>query len=314
MNEMLRLPKFNAKFFLAPLAGVNDPAFRLLCKELGAGLTYTELMSVHAIIHHKDHIRDFIEYSDNEKPRAIQLFGSDIDKTMEAARIVEKHFDIIDFNLGCPSPKITEQNAGAALLKKPDHVKKLLSKLVKAVDIPITVKLRAGMDDKSCDLFKKIALIAEDAGVSMIALHARTLKQGYSGKANWEWIKELKENISIPIIGNGDIKRPEDAKRMFDETGCDYVMIGRAAMGNPYIFKQCNDYFDVEKYKSLNPEENMKYFFKYLEYTKDFKISYPQIKAHAIWFTKGIVGGAELRRKIVMSKDVEEIKKIIKLE
>lgn len=309
---MPKLPKFDSRFFLAPLAGVNDPAFRLLCKELGAGLTYTELISVHGIMHHKDNIRSFIEYSDNEKPRAVQLFGSDIEKTVQAAKVVEKHFDIIDFNLGCPSPKITRQAAGAALLKKPEHVKKLLSKLVKAIDKPVTVKLRAGIDNKSCYLFKYIAKIAEDSGVSMIALHARTLKQGYSGKANWEWIKELKESVSIPVIGNGDINTPEDAERMIKETGCDYVMIGRAAMGNPYIFKQCNDYSKNRTYERLTPEENMKYFFKYLEYTKDFNISYPQIKAHALWFTKGMIGGAALRRKITMSKDVEELKEIMK--
>src|SRR3989339_62679 len=301
---------YKSKSFLAPLSGINDPAFRLLCSELGAGLTYTELISIHGILHHKDNIRSFIEYSDNEKPRAIQLFGSDIEKTVQAAEIVEKHFDVIDFNLGCPSPKITEQNAGAALLKKPEHVKKLLSKLVKAVDKPVSIKVRAGIDNKSCFLFKNIAKIAEESGVSMIALHARTLKQGYSGKANWEWIKELKESVSIPVIGNGDVNTPEDAEKMIKETGCDYVMIGRASIGNPFIFKQCNDYFKNGKYEVLNDKKKIDYFFKYLEYAKEFDVSFSKIKVHAMWRTKGMIGGAGLRREISQVNNLDELKKI----
>jgi nifR3 family TIM-barrel protein len=213
--------------------------------------------------------------------------------------------------MGCPADHITAQEAGAALLQKPDHVKELFSRLVKSVDVPVTVKVRAGISNDSCYLFKNIAKIAEESGVSMIALHARTLKQGYSGTAHWEWIKELKEMVSIPVVGNGDVTSPEDAKKMFKETKCDYVMIGRAAQGNPYIFKQMNDYFDGDTYKKLNEKERLSYFFKYLDYAKDYNISYARIKDHAMWYTKGIVGGAGIRRQIVMSKNVEELKKVL---
>ena len=144
----------------------------------------------------------------------------------------------------------------------------------------------------------------------MIALHARTLKQGYSGKANWEWIKELKESVSIPVIGNGDVNTPEDAEKMIKETGCDYVMIGRASIGNPFIFKQCNDYFKNGKYEVLNDKKKIDYFFKYLEYAKEFDVSFSKIKVHAMWRTKGMIGGAGLRREISQVKNLDELKKI----
>lgn len=306
---MSKLPSFKSKFFLAPMSGITDPAFRLLCSELGAGLTITELTSVHAIIHKEkaSNIKEFIEFSENESPRAIQLFGNNIEIICKAAKIVEPYFDIIDFNMGCPADHITAQEAGAALLQKPEHVKELFYRLVKSVNKPITVKIRAGISNDSCYLFKNIAKIAEESGVSMVTLHARTLKQGYSGRANWEWIKELKETVSIPVVGNGDINNPEDAERMFNETNCDYVMIGRAAQGNPYIFKQCKDYFEYGKYKKLSDTEKISYFFKYLEYAKDFNISYTRIKDHAMDYTKGIIGGAELRRKIIMTKNINEL-------
>lgn len=314
---MSKLPFFKSKFFLAPMSGITDPAFRLLCSELGAGLTTTELTSVHAIVHKHDagNIQEFVEYSDREVPRSIQLFGFDIEKTVTAAKIVEPYFDMIDFNMGCPADHITAQQAGAALLEKPEHVKRLFTELVKSVDKPVTLKVRAGIDNNSCYLFKNIAKIAEESGVSMIALHARTLKQGYSGNAQsqWEWIKELKEMMSIPVVGNGDIKNPEDAKKMFNETGCDYVMIGRAAQGNPYIFKQMNDYFNDGTYKKLNEKERISYFFKYLEYAKDYNISYARIKDHAMWYTKGVIGGAALRRQIVLSKSVDELRNILSM-
>ena len=283
------------------MAGITDPAFRLLCNELGAGLCVTELTSVNSIVSKR-----MIEFSKKEKPRSVQLFGNNISLTVKAAKILEKDFDMIDFNMGCPSPKITQQEAGAALLQKEAHVRKLFTSLVKAVKIPITLKLRTGIDKP--DKYLKIAKIAEECGISMITLHARTLKQGYSGKADWSCIKKLKESVKIPVVGNGDVETPEDAKRMIEETKCDYVMIGRAVRGNPYIFKQINDYLKTGKYKK---ENQIKYFKKYLKYTKDFNIKFPDIRGHAMHYTKGMEGGAELRSKMSKVKDISELKKRI---
>lgn len=311
---MSKLPRFKSRFFLAPMSGITDPAFRVLCRRLGAGLTTTELTSVHAIAHKEKHgsIRDYIKFSDEESPRAIQLFGNDIDMICRAAKAVEPYFDIIDFNMGCPADHITAQQAGAALLDKPDHVQELFSRLVESVQVPITVKLRAGITSESSHLFKDIARLAQDNGVSMITLHARTLKQGYSGNAHWEWIKELKHDMDVPVVGNGDVRTPQDAKRMFDETGCDHVMIGRAAMGNPYIFKQCNDFMQKGSFDNLTNAQKVGYFFDYLDMAADFDVSYARIKDHAVEYTRGIEGGASIRREISSSQNIEELKPILR--
>ncbi len=315
---MKKLPVFKSKAFFAPMAGVSDPAFRLLCKEQGAGLVVTELTSVHAIIakekqlrEQKKKITDFVEYSDKERPVSVQLFGNDIDLVVKAAKIVEPYFDIIDFNMGCPAPHITNQMAGAALLQEPGHVKELFTRLVKAVKKPVTLKVRAGISDSDKRLFLPIAKIAEEAGVKMVTLHARTLKQGYSGKADWSLIKELKENVKMPVVGNGDIWSPEDAKRMIDETGCDYVMIGRGAMGNPFIFRQVNEYLETGKYDEIALLEKLQAFFNYLEYAKEYNIPFHAIRTQAMQFTKGLKGGSELRLKIGKTKSSEELKRIM---
>lgn len=313
-----KLPKFSSRVFLAPMAGITDPAFRMLCKDFGCGLAVTELTSVHAIVaKHKElkekntDISEFIEYSNLERPVSVQLFGNDIELIANAAKIVEEHFDIIDFNMGCPAPHITNQMAGAALLQTPDHVEKLLSKLVDSVNKPVTLKLRAGVKNSNCYLYKNIAKIAENSGISMIALHARTIEQGYSGKSNWELIKELKELVNIPVVGNGDITCPEDAKKMFEETGCDYVMVGRAAMGNPLIFKQITDYLKNDSYEKYDQLNKLELFYKYLDYAKDFKINFSNIKMQANYFTKGIDNSAKVRLRISTAKDISEIKTIL---
>jgi nifR3 family TIM-barrel protein len=298
------LPKFKSKVFLAPMMNITDPAFRILCKENGAGLVYTELTSINSIVANKDKIKDFIQFSKKERPIAIQLFGSDKKLLVKAAKIVEPYFDIIDYNMGCPSPKITRQEAGAVLLQKPEKVKELLSSLVNAVNKPITLKIRAGV--KKPDKYLKIAKIAEESGIKMICLHARTLEQGYSGEADWSLIKKLKEKVDIPVIGNGDIKKPEDVARMIEETGCDYIMIGRAARGNPFIFKQANEFLKKGKYKEY---DKINAFKKYLKYSKNFNINFSAIKAQAMYFTKGMEGGAELRNKISKFKNLDELKK-----
>jgi tRNA-dihydrouridine synthase B len=312
------LPKFSSKAFLAPMAGVSDPALRLQCKKMGAGLVVTEFTNIHSIIAKERQlkermktIQEFIEFSDEERPLSIQLFGSDLTALEKAAKIVEPYFDIIDYNMGCPAPHITQQMAGGALLQEVNLTQQIFSTLVNAVKKPVTLKIRSGVTDASKFLFRDIAEIAEDEGIEMITFHPRTVSQGYSGTADWGLIKELKEISSIPIVGNGDITTPEDAKTMIDNTNCDYVMIGRGAMGNPFLFEQINDYLKTNSYKEYSFKDRLDSFFEYLHLTNQYKIKFANIKSQAMRFTKGMKGGSKLRFKITLSKNIEELEKIM---
>ena len=312
------LPKFASRAFLAPMAGVSDPALRLQCKKMGAGLVVTEFTNIHSIIakesqlkERMETIQEFIEYSDEERPLSIQLFGSDLLALEKAAKIVEPYFDIIDYNMGCPAPHITSQMAGGALLQEVNLTQQIFSTLVNAVKKPVTLKIRSGVTDASKFLFRDISEIAEDEGIEMITFHPRTVSQGYSGTADWDLIKELKEISSIPIVGNGDITTPEDAKTMIDNTNCDYVMIGRGAMGNPFLFEQINDYLKINSYKKYSFKDRLDSFFDYLHLTNQYKIKFANIKGQAMRFTKGMNGGSKLRSKITLSKNIEELEKIM---
>ena len=312
------LPKFSSRAFLAPMAGVSDPALRLQCKQKGAGLVVTEFTSIHSIIAKEKQlkentktIKEFIEYSEQERPISVQLFGSDLLALEKAAKIVEPYFDIIDYNMGCPAPHITQQMAGGALLQEINLTQQIFSTLVNAVKKPVTLKIRSGVTNASKFLFREIAEIAEDEGIQMITLHPRTVSQGYSGNSDWKMIKELKEISNIPIVGNGDIVTPEDAKTMIDETGCDYVMIGRGAMGNPFLFEQINDYLKTNSYNEYSFKDRLDSFFDYLHLTNQYKIKFANIKSQAIRFTKGMKGGSKLRSKITFSKNIEELEKIM---
>ncbi|MDH3656934.1 MAG: tRNA dihydrouridine synthase DusB [Nitrosopumilus sp.] len=313
------LPKFSSRAFLAPMAGVSDPALRLQCKQMGAGLVVTEFTSIHSIIakekqlkENMQTIQEFIEYSEQERPLSVQLFGSDLFALEKAAKIVEPYFDMIDYNMGCPAPHITQQMAGGALLQEINLTQQIFSTLVNTVKKPVTLKIRSGVTNTSKFLFREIAEIAEDEGIKMITLHPRTVSQGYSGNADWNMIKELKEISSIPIVGNGDITTPEGAKAMMDETGCDYVMIGRGAMGNPFLFEQINDYLKTNSYKKYSFKDRIDSFFDYLHLTSQYKIKFSNIKSQAMRFTKGMKGGSKLRFKITFSKSIEELEKIMK--
>jgi nifR3 family TIM-barrel protein len=312
------LPKFSSKAFLAPMAGVSDPALRLQCKQMGAGLVVTEFTNIHSIIakekqlkENMQTIQEFIEYSEQERPLSVQLFGSDLFALEKAAKIVEPYFDIIDYNMGCPAPHVTKQMAGGALLQEVNLTQQIFQTLVNAVKKPVTLKIRSGVTDTSKFLFREIAEIAEDEGIQMITLHPRTVNQGYSGNADWTMIKELKEISNIPIVGNGDIVTPEDAKIMIDETNCDYVMIGRGAMGNPFLFEQINDYLKTGTYKEYSFHDRLDSFFNYLHLTNQYKIKFANIKSQAMRFTKGMQGGSKLRLKITCSKNIEELEKIM---
>jgi len=291
---------------------------RLQCKQMGAGLVVTEFTNIHSIIAKEKQLKEnmqtiqkFIEYSEQERPLSIQLFGSDLFALEKAAKIVEPYFDIIDYNMGCPAPHVTKQMAGGALLQESNLTQQIFQTLVNAVKKPVTLKIRSGVTDASKFLFREIAEIAEDEGIQMITLHPRTVNQGYSGNADWTMIKELKEISNIPIVGNGDIVTPEDAKIMIDKTNCDYVMIGRGAMGNPFLFEQINDYLETNTYKEYSFHDRLDSFFNYLHLTNQYKIKFANIKSQAIRFTKGMKGGSKLRSKITLSKNIEELEKIM---
>jgi nifR3 family TIM-barrel protein len=313
---MTELPKFPSRAFLAPMAGVSDAALRLVCKEMGAGLVVTELTSIHAILakekqlnSHNKQIDEFIEFSEKERPISIQLFGSDLVALQKAAKIVEPFFDMIDYNMGCPAPHITQQMAGSALLQNIDLTRKIFRTLTSSVKKPVTLKMRAGVENPN--LFKDIARVAQQEGVKMITLHARTVKQGYSGRSDWGLIGELKNLVNIPVVGNGDITTPELAKQMIQQTGCDYVMIGRGAMGNPFLFKQINDYLSTGSYQNYHPKGHLAIFDKYVEYAVNYKIKFSSIKQQAMRFTKGLVDGSKLRPRIMLAKTIDDLKTIM---
>ena len=315
---MAQLPNFTSKAFLAPMAGVSDPALRIMCKKMGAGLVVTELTSVNAIVakhaqleSQSKNITEFIEFSQKERPLSVQLFGSDIIALEKAAKIVEPHFDMIDYNMGCPAPHITKQMAGGALLQNAELTRQIFRTLVNTVKKPISLKMRIGVNEENKSLFLDIAKIAEQEGVEMITLHGRTVSQGYSGNADWDMIKKLKENSSVPIVGNGDITSPEIAKKVLDYTECDYVMIGRGAMGNPFIFEQINEYLEFGEYKHYSLGDRLQAFVDYVELTTKYNIRFANIKQQAIRFTKGTVGGAQLRNRLSAAKDIEELKELL---
>ena len=315
---MSKLPYFSSKAFLAPMAGVSDPALRLMCKKMGAGLVVTELTSVNAIVAKQKQLQsqmkditEFLEFSEKERPLSVQLFGSDIIALEEAAKIVEPFFDIIDYNMGCPAPHITKQMAGGALLQNSSLTQAIFRTLVNSVKRPISLKMRIGVNESNKLLFQDIAKIAEREGIQMVTLHPRTVSQGYSGHSDWDMIKKLKQIVSVPIIGNGDITSPEIAKKVLDYTGCDYVMIGRGAMGNPFIFEQINDYLDYGRYKQYSIHDRLNAFVQYIEATSKYNIRFVNIKQQAIRFTKGVVGGSVLRKRLSEANNIDELTKLL---
>lgn len=309
--------KIKNRIVFAPMAGISNISFRKIIKEMGAGLIYSEMVSNMGIIYNSKKTIDLLKIEDKERPISIQIFGNDTESFIKAAQYVEKNFnpDIIDINMGCPVPKVAvKSQAGSALLKNPNKIYEIVKNVVENTNTPITVKIRLGWDNNNINCIE-VAKLIEKAGASAIAVHARTRSDGYSGKAKWEYIKKIKENIKIPVIGNGDILTSEDALKMLNETKCDAVMIGRATLGNPWIIKEC-----VQKVENSidtpkpTIEERLNMIIKHYNLLKENigeKTALLEIKTHALWYLKYIPNTKEFKRQISVIKTEKELLKII---
>lgn len=300
-------PTLSFPAILSPMAGVTDVAFRALAKQYGAGLTYTEFVNSTGLVRGNDQAKRMIAVDPSEQPVAIQLFGHSEEDVIAAAHYVEPFFDIIDINCGCPAWKVIKTGAGSALLKEPLRIHSFIARLVDVVKKPITVKIRIGIDDTRINAVE-VAQLVEGAGAAAIAVHGRTQQQGYSGTANWDVIKQVKEAVNIPVIGNGDVFTPEIFARRLEESHVDAIMIARGAMGNPYIFQQIKDYLARGAYDIKSGVEQ---FLDYMPLAERHQISFSIIKQHALYFTKGMRGGAQLREQISRSTTLENLKSLL---
>jgi nifR3 family TIM-barrel protein len=302
---------------LAPMAGISNTSYRKIIKEMGAGLIYAEMVSDKAICFSNEKTFDLLKMSEEERPIAQQIFGSDKESFIKAAQVIEEtmHPDIIDINMGCPVPKVAVRaQAGSALLKDPDKVYEIVEAVVKAVNVPVTVKIRSGWDEKHINAVE-IAKKCEQAGASAITIHGRTRAQGYSGHADWNIIKQVKESVSIPVIGNGDVTSCYEAKRMIDETGVDAVMIGRGVLGNPWLIKECVDYLndgtEPKEVSFIDKVSMMRKHYQLLTEDKSEKLALLEIRSHIIWYLKGMPQSKEIKNKICQSKTTEDMFNII---
>ena len=307
--------KLENDLILGPMAGVTDLPFRLLCKEQGAGLLCMEMVSAKGIMYNNKNTKFLLTIDERERPVSLQLFGSDADIISEQAkRIEELPFDILDINMGCPVPKIVNNGDGSALMKNLLLAGEIIEKTARAIQKPVTVKIRKGFDEEHINAVE-MAHIAQESGAAAIAVHGRTREQYYSGKADWEIIRKVKEAVKIPVIGNGDVWTPQDAIDMRKQTGCDGVMIGRGAQGNPWIFKQILHYEQTgELLEKPSPQEVTEMILRHAKMQMEFKGEYigmREIRKHAAWYTAGYKNSAKLRGKINETETYEELKKLL---
>ena len=302
-------------YILAPMAGVTDLPFRLLCREQGAGLLCMEMVSAKAIQYNNKNTQALLEIHPKERPVSLQLFGSEPDTISEIAkRIEELPFAILDINMGCPVPKIVKNGEGSALMKNPKLVHEIVSKTVKAIQKPVTVKIRKGFDD-TCINAVEIAKIIEDAGAAAVAVHGRTREQYYSRKADWDIIRQVKEAVSIPVIGNGDVVSGESALAMQKQTGCDGVMIGRGSQGNPWIFSELLEYEKTGKMPGRPSKEEIRdMILRHAKLQLEYKGEYlgiREMRKHVAWYTTGMPNSAKLRNEINAVETYEQLETML---